>query len=158
MNRQALLLEQWKAASELHRQENELIWHRFNYFIAINVALTTSLAIVWFTAPTSQPNPNAHIGEAALSILGAVTSAIWAITQRRGQLYNRYRVAQARAAEEQLTIDNERVLTLYEKDIVQQGAVPVPWLAKWSTQTVVFWLAVVLALSWLTSFACFLIA
>jgi len=47
MDKEQLLLEKWKMASELHRHEDNVTWQKFNYFVTLNAALLTVLAVIW---------------------------------------------------------------------------------------------------------------
>jgi hypothetical protein len=42
-----LLLEQWKAAIELHKHEDILSWNKFSYFTTMNATLLGAIAYLW---------------------------------------------------------------------------------------------------------------
>jgi len=151
MNKEELLLEQWKIASELHRHEDNLTWNRFNYFVILNGIL---LSI--FSAISSGAAGN-HIDikrvSILLSVVGVLTSLIWFLMQVRGKLYHRYRNEQAKDTERQLLINGERVLTLYEVGLDKQQLFRIHPLARrlmfLSTHNVVLLLSLVAFALWL---------
>lgn len=72
MDRQELLLEQWKTASELHRHEDNLAWQKFNYFITLNGILVSAFGIVLSGSVTNQIDTK--IASIAISGFGAFVS------------------------------------------------------------------------------------
>jgi hypothetical protein len=151
MDKEDLLLEQWKLASELHRHEDNLTWQKFNYFIATNGILVSVLGITWSDIVTNRHDLKV-IG-VAISVFGAAISLVWSYVHKRGQLYQNYRIAQARDAERVLTIGGERILRLYEKGLNEQKLMSVRWLWRiMPTQDVVFVLALSLTIGWLALF------
>lgn len=155
MNKENLLLEQWRVASELHRHENNLSWQKFNYFIATNGVLISVLGAGWSMAARY----NVNIRPLGLVILfGAIVSFVWTAIQRHGQLYQRYRIEQAKKAEKDLKINNERILTLYEKGFNEQDLVKKPkFFGKIPTQSLMVTLGILLTIGWLILLGWFLI-
>lgn len=119
MDKEKLLLEQWKVASELHRRMDNMAWQRFNYFTAANGVLLAALgAIAASEAFNGSSTPCLlKVMTIAIPILGTFISSVWYFIQRRGQGYHHYRTLQAKRTEEALLIGNERVLNLYEKSL-----------------------------------------
>jgi hypothetical protein len=147
MNKEDLLLEQWKMASELHRHEDEHSWQRFQYYVTLTGILVSALGVIWGTTSIS---PTAReIAIRIISIFGVVTSLVFALIFKRSFMYHLYRVAQAREAEEALKINNERVLTLYEKKLGEQKLIRVAIFGRISTNDLVFYLTLMMTLFWL---------
>lgn len=147
MDKEDLLLEQWKMTSELHRHEDNLIWQRFNYFIAINGILLSVLIIAWSDFRADETI--LRIISAVLSFFGVVISILWVVILERGRLYQNYRIFQAKEAERALLIADERVLNLYEKSLNEQGLVNVSVLGKWRIQVVLNIFGGILIVLWL---------
>jgi len=121
VNKEKLLLEQWKVASELHRHMDNMAWQRFNYFTAANGVLLAALgAIAVSKASNGSSTPCLlKVITIAIPILGTFISLMWYFIQKRGQGYHHYRTLQAKRTEEALLIDDEWVLDLYEKSLNQ---------------------------------------
>lgn len=116
-DRQQLLLEQWKMASGLYRHIDNITWQAASYFIAIDGILLGVLGAVTTSAAPGRYASLLKVVLVAIPVFGALISWVWAVVQKRTQLYHSYRLAQARQAEEALIVDRERVLTLHEKSI-----------------------------------------
>jgi len=154
MNKEDLLLEQWKMASELHRHEDELTWQRFSYFVTLTGILASGLGLVWTTSSMSATS--FKVISIAISTFGVVISLVWSLIFKRAYMYHLYRAAQAKEAEQALQVNNERVLTLYEKGLKEQKLVRVSIFARFPTNDLIFFLALFVTLSWiilLVSFA-----
>ena len=147
MNKEDLLLEQWKMASELHRHEDKHSWQRFQYYVTLTGILVSALGVIWGT--TSISPAAREIAIRIISIFGAVTSLVSALIFKRSFMYHLYRIAQAREAEEALRINNERVLTLYEKKLGEQKLIRVAIFGRISTNDLVFYLTIIMTLFWL---------
>jgi hypothetical protein len=159
-DREQLLLEQWKMASQLHQHMDNMAWRRASYFVAVNGVLLGVLGIVVAEFTFSYRYP-LFLGAAfvAIPFFGALISWVWAVVQKRVQLYHGYRLAQARQAEEALTMDGERVLTLLEKTLNEQELgdpylkrfkpyLSESWVGKMRTQGLWFTMAIILATIW----------
>jgi hypothetical protein len=148
MDRQDLLLEKWKMASQLHRHTDNETWQKFNYFVGLNGVLLSVLVFVWSDSPSALDQTKVIVS-LLTSLFGAVVSLVWAITQKRGQHYQRYRIAQAKEAERALKIDGVQVLDVYEKDLNEQELVPVSIFGRLSTYVLVFYLAISTLAIWM---------
>jgi len=148
ITREQLLLRQWEVASELHRHEGSLAWQKFNIFIAVNGILLTVLAVVWSREHASYCA--LRVPSIAICFFGALTSIIWGLLQRRGQLYQNYRIAQAREAEGLILVEGDQVLNLYQKGLNEQKLVPPPRVCRFGTHTLVVLLSVVMGAVWLS--------
>jgi hypothetical protein len=100
--KQLLLLEQLKIASELHRHMDNMIWQRFNYFIALNGLLLSALTVIWFSTADKTPLGFGLAITAVIALFGGFVSFVWSKIQKRAQLYHRLRTIQARTAERAL--------------------------------------------------------
>jgi len=148
VNKEELLLEQWKMASELHRHMDDMAWQRFNYFIATNGLLLTALGAIGKDAFDQASTLPLRVLTIAIPMIGFLVSIVWSSIQRRGQHYQYYRCAQVRQAEEALRIDGERILSLYQKNLNEQNLIAVPKWAKLRTHSLMFWLALLFAGVW----------
>ena len=156
MEKNDLLLEEWKTASELHRHMDNMAWQALNFFIATNGALVAILGAVTISDKFGQNDHLPLIIAAAISLVGVIISLLWAFIQRRQQLYQYYFVALAKRAEENLKIDGERILTLYEKNLNEQDLIAVPKfkrylesrVGKWRAHSLVVMLGFSLAIVW----------
>jgi hypothetical protein len=167
--RDQLLLEQWKMASQFHLQMDNMAWQRAGYFAAANGALLGvlgSIASITELAEFIYRTPLLlRVMMAAIPLFGMLISWVWAVVQKRAQLYTHYRMAQAKRAEEALTVDGERILTLQEKGITDLGErdfqdLKDPYLDKFksylresclgkkSVHEFIFWTAIVLTTIW----------
>jgi len=119
MDKNYLLLEQWKMASELHRHEDRHSWQRFQYYITLTGILVSAIGVIW-TAKTidAEAIKTAFI---IISVFGAVTSFVFALIYKRSWVYHKYHIARAKETEEKLKVDDQRVLTLYEKELKLQS-------------------------------------
>jgi len=175
VDKEELLLEQWKMASELHRHMDNMAWQRFNYFTATNGVLLAALgAIAASEGFNGNPPPCLlRMMTIAIPILGAFASSIWYFIQKRGQGYHHYRGIQAKQTEEALKIDGERILNLYEKNLneyvesldEQDTTFPPKFkrylksrVGKWRTHSLIGVVAFSLAVGWLVLLAIFLYA
>ena len=157
MDKETLLLEQWKMASELHRHTDKIAWEGFNYFIATNGFLFIVLGAIVTSDSFKQRTPLPLIMTVAIPIVGMIASSLWGFIQIRQQLYQYYRGAQAKQAEEALKIDGQRILTLYEKNLNEQELISVAKfrryldspVGKWRAHSLVVVLAFSLAIVWL---------
>lgn len=154
-----LLLEQWKMAAQFHLHMDNIAWRRASSFVAVNGILFGALGALSVAASS----PYALLVKALLVatlILGSIVSWLWAVVQKRTQLYHAYRLAQARKAEEALTANGERVLTLHEKNLNEQEIddrylnkyrvyLRESSLGKQRTHELVFGFAVVLTAVWI---------
>jgi hypothetical protein len=148
LNNRDLLLEKWKLASELHRHEDNEAWHKFNYFVGLNGVLLSVLVVVW-SGPDSGYDKTKVLMSLLISLFGALVSLVWVFIQKRGQLYQHYRIAQAKEAERALTIDGVQVLDVYARDLNEQELVPIPTFGRLSTYVLVFYLAVFTLATWI---------
>jgi len=128
MDKEDLLLEQWKMASELHRHEDRLTWQRFSYFVTLTGILISGLGLVLTQKgvdPTTQ-----EFAMFLISLFGAIVSLTFLLIFRRAYYYHIYRIKQAKAAEEKLLKDGERVLTVYITglDFTNEGVEKFPLL------------------------------
>lgn len=146
MNKEDLLLEQWKMASELHRHEDKHSWQRFQYYITLTGILVSVLGVIWAT--TSINPGDKEVAIRIISAFGALTSLVFALIFKRSSMYHLYRIAQAKEAEEALKMNNERVLTLYEKELREQKLVRVCILGRIPTSNLVFYLTIIMTLCW----------
>lgn len=138
-----LLLEQWKMAVELHKHEDNLIWQKFNYFVAIHgILVSAMLILVSSTGTEVEPIVGKGIIAITASLFGFISSVAWFLIQYRGKLYQNLRVEQAKKVEKELKVDGEQVLTLYNEW---------PKSPKWSksAQGVALWLIGLFGLLWL---------
>lgn len=154
MDRNDLLLEQWKMAAELHRHGNEVTWNRFNYFIAMNGVLASAAAVVY--SSHTQDLVQVRLPLSMLFLFGSFVSWAWFLAHCRGEAYNRYRQHQAGAAEDALKIEGEQILTVYANGLEKQKLVDVPWVFKrWPGLTVY---AVIRVMSFVIAAVWFLLA
>jgi hypothetical protein len=163
MKKHDLLLEEWKMASELHRHMDNMAWQALNFFMATNGALFAILGAILISDKLAHDNLITLFIAVVISLVGLTISLLWAFIQIRQQLYQYYRGAQAKRAEEKLKIDGERVLTLYEKNLNEQDLITVPKfrrylksrVGKWRSHSLVVVLGFSLAMIWLVSFLFF---
>jgi Na+/melibiose symporter-like transporter len=163
MEKNDLLLEEWKMASELHRHMDNMAWQSLNFFMATNGALLAILGAVIISDKFTQDDLLPLVIAAAISVVGMIISLLWAFIQIRQQLYQYYRVAQAKRVEENLKIAGDRVLTLYEKNLNEQDLIAVPKFrrylesraGKWRSHSLVVVLGFSLAIVWFLSFLFF---
>jgi len=137
-------------ASELHRHEDEHSWQKFQYFITLTGIIISATAVVW-TSTSVSPNAT-KIAISIISGFGFITSCVFSLVFKRSQMFHLYRSAQAREVEENLKINNERVLTLYEKNIKEQKLIKVSIFGRVSTNDINFYLPLFFALCWLALF------
>lgn len=155
MKKKDLLLEQWKMAAELHQREDQLLWQRFSYFVALNGILISGLGAV-LTAKNATPNKQ-HLFLLVVSMFGSIVSLAFSSIFRRAYYYHVYRIDQADKAEEALKIRGERVLTVYIEGIDQKKvkANRFVWcFARPFTGNVVFALTLFIAVVWLSASVC----
>jgi hypothetical protein len=167
MDKADVLLEQWKVASELHRHMDKMAWQRFNYFIAINGLLLSTLGAIATSSAFNDKDPPLPLRVMTIAIpaFGTFVSLIWNLIQKRGQLYHHYMGIQARQIEEALRINGERVLNLYEKNLNEQELISVPKFkrylksrrGKWRTHSLIGSVALFLTVAWLLLLAFFLV-
>ena len=151
MDKKNLLLEQWKKAAELHQHNDNLNWQQFNYFLVLNGLLVTALGMIWRDdgSATTPAHLSQNMLSVLISLLGCVISAVWGLIQKRGQLYQNYRIEQAKKAEEDLRLADEQVLSLYAKGLNEQKLVDVPrWVKRYSVQNLILALALFATIVW----------
>jgi len=154
--KEELLLEEWKLASELHRHEDSLTWQKFNYYITLNGILLSVLCVVWSDFAVNPNNPNLRLVSAVICAFGALVSLVWFAMHKRGQLYQHYRIAQAKEIEKDLKIDGEQVLDLYAKGLNEQRLISIPRVFRCSIQNLVSCLALALMIVYSGLFIVFL--
>ncbi|MBN1678963.1 MAG: hypothetical protein JW966_01640 [Anaerolineae bacterium] len=111
MEKEDLLLEQWKMASELHRHEDNLIWQRFSYFVALTTFLVSGLSYIL----AKDPSKTGFLFVTLIfSVFGSIISFVFASVFKRAYLYHLHRIKQATEAEEQLQGDNKTILLVYQ--------------------------------------------
>jgi hypothetical protein len=156
ITKEDLLLEQWKMASELHRHMDNMIGQRFHHFVTVNGILLSALGVIWSRIAPGANQSTIVLASAAISGFGLVFSLAWCFIHKRGYKFHRYRKAQARRAEEQLIVDNGRVLSLYEKPLNKQKLIPVGIFERVPTYSIVLVLAILLTVMWLITMVYFL--
>ena len=119
MDKNDLLLEQWKMSIDLYKHEADLAMKKFNYFIAINGILISSFVYSWTFAAEKKEINFTPFG-VSISFFGIMINFIWMLTQYRGRIYQAYRVNQADQAEINLKINDERVLDLFKTKLEEQ--------------------------------------
>lgn len=168
MDKQDLLLEQWKAARELHQHIDDMAWRTLNYFVALNGLLISALIGLVVTLAASEIPSQVQASQlqtppvqvwsnlakplvaVVMPLLGAVISFVWWAAQGRLQGYHQYRQRQARQIENTLEeIREERTLDLYRVGLDEQKLVRVRLYNKIPAHTLVVWLAFSLTLFWL---------
>jgi ABC-type multidrug transport system fused ATPase/permease subunit len=161
MDRERLLLEQLKIASELHRHMDQMVWQRFSYFITLNGILVSALTLVW-SSDSSNDITLSLIATATIAFFGALVSFVWSKIQKRAQLYHSLRSCQAGRAEELLiesisnkstSVESQHMLKVYEKRRVEEHEeimkkIPCSRFGTTPTNTLVFNLAMFLAVLW----------
>lgn len=100
MDATSVLLEQWKALSELHRHQDGLIWQQFNYFTAFNIALLSGLALLWSQEPQLI---NAIALSKDIAVLGLIVGLAWLFAQGRQQAYQTHWFNQVKEVERRLS-------------------------------------------------------
>jgi hypothetical protein len=127
--KEQLLLEQLKIASELHRHMDDMIWRRFDYFIALNGLLLSALTVIWFSRADKTPLGLGLAITAVIALFGGFVSFTWSKIQKRAQLYHRLRTTQARTAERALIesvlnhadmTEDQWVLQIYVQRLLEQ--------------------------------------
>jgi ABC-type multidrug transport system fused ATPase/permease subunit len=159
-DREQLLLEQWKMASQLHQHMDNVVWRRASYFVAVNGILLAILGSIASVTAFMYGTPLLlRVILVAVPFFGALISWVWAVVQKRAQLYRYYRTAQAKQAEEALTVNGERVLTLHEKNLNEQELddpyldkfkpyLDESWIGKMRTHDLVSAIAIILTTVW----------
>jgi len=161
MDREELLLEQLKIASELHRHMDDMVWRRFSYFVTLNGILVSVLVFAWSNNSSNDIRIRLAI-TGGVALFGALVSFVWSKIQKRAQLYHCLRGNQARRAEELLieaTSDSKRPtelgedqqeLRVYGGRGVEEYRDVIPWSRFGTTSTLdlVFCLALSLAILW----------
>ena len=99
MDKDDLLLEQWRMASELHRHMDDIIWRRFDYFVGLNVVLLSALGYISHIETETWLKPVASV---LLPLLGIFVSDKWSRIHARGQQYHILRKLQAENRERAL--------------------------------------------------------
>jgi hypothetical protein len=146
MNKEDLLLEQWKMASELHRHEDNLTWQRFSYMVTINGVLASAVGIIWSTSTKLFNQRDAFI---LISLFGIITSLVFTFILRRAFMYQKYRITQAKQTEKKLLINDKQILNLYEFGLEEQKLIRVSHLAKFSTNNLISFLSLLFVLFWI---------
>jgi hypothetical protein len=110
------ILEQWKMAADLHKNEDKLTWQRFSYFVTLTGLLISGLGLV-----ISQNAGESETEEFAflVSFFGIIVSGIFVCIFSRSRFYQRYRIAQARTLEAEYWGDSKPTLLIYEKDGIE---------------------------------------
>jgi hypothetical protein len=146
MNREDLLLEQWKLASELQRHEDNLSWQKFGYGVAINGALLGAITI--------GPHENAPaLLRLIVPLVGAAVCGAWHLMQTRVALYQLHRTKQARCAEEQLNkLEGATVLSVYREGPEASGLYSI------GAQSLISYVPIFFVVAWLAVFVVFLCA
>lgn len=156
MQKEDLLLEKWKVASELHRHEDNLIWQKFGHYVTINGALIALLGVIWSGSIPAQHN-ELKFATIVLSIFALIFSVVWTLFQARGTLYQRYRIEQVKEAEEALTLGGQRILDLYKVGLNDQTLVTVSKWLKFSAQQVVIYFGWFVVVIWIGIFIYFMV-
>lgn len=107
-----LLIEQFKMAHELHKHEDNLVWQKFNYFIAVNGTLIGVLAATW-----KDLGHYPYFFPKLFSMFGVAISLGWLWVTARGLGYHAMRVKQARWAEDLLIGSTSHRLAIYRRDL-----------------------------------------
>ena len=159
-DREQLLLEQWKMASQLHQHMDNMSWRRASYFVAVNGILLGILGSIASVTAFMYGTPLLlRVMLVAVPFFGALISWVWAVVQRRAQLYRYYRMAQVKQAEKALMVSGERVLTLHEKNLNEQELddpylikfkpyLDESWIGKMETHGLLFVIAIILTTVW----------
>jgi hypothetical protein len=125
MDTTSVLLEQWKAISELHRHQDGLIWQQFNYFTALNIALISGQALLWSQQTTA---PNAVTISKGIAILGLIVGLSWLFAQGRQQAYQTHWFNQVKEIEFRLsTVDRAFHCTYHAKLSKSEYLSSPPW-------------------------------
>lgn len=81
---------------------------------------------------------------------GLVTSVVWFLIHKRGQMYHKFRAAQAANAERELRIDGDQVLNVYSATLKEQSSARIRWFyTTYSIHGLIGWLALFLVFIWL---------
>ena len=148
-DRNYLLLEQWKVTASLIEHQDDVSWRKLYYFITANGVLISILAIRWSTVIKIGGCSSSN-NIIILSLFGLIVSIVWTLVQRRGQYFQLYRINQAMKMEEELKINNERILTLFQYGLGKQNLVTVPWsVKKYGIQDLLVLLSFLITLFWL---------
>jgi hypothetical protein len=147
MNKNDLLLEKVKLASELHRHEDTLVWARFSHFLTFMGILISGLGLLQTSILPSLQGKGKAIS-IAISAFGVLTSVIFSLIFLKSKKIQRYRVEQAKEAGRALAIDGEQVLDVYNLELDEQKLVPVSSLSLISTYKLMLVLSLFMTLIW----------
>ena len=140
-----LLLEQWKAAIELHKHEDILSWNKFSYFTTMNATLLGAIAYLWSNKNTL----DFVVLGLLVSIFGFVVSIAWFLAQERGRMYQKYWIDRAKESEWLLLAQGESnpTLMLYSQRL--EGKYPdMRFWTKASTHIVIAVLSLCMSTVW----------
>ncbi len=149
MNKEDLLLEQWKMAAELHQNEDRLIWQRFSYFVTLTGILISGLGVA-LTAKTKDDDTQ-YLLLVVISMFGSVVSLAFSSVFQRAFYYHIHRIRQTAQIEKDLLIDGKQVLTLYQRGVDRKlvEANKIMWqFARHPTGHVIVTLSLLIAISW----------
>jgi hypothetical protein len=167
--RQDFLLEQWKAASELHRHMDQMAWHSLSYFAALNGVLLSVFSVVWSSKSLSIRGK--EIFSLGIAVFAALASFMWSKIQKRFQLYHRLRSRQANTKEkalrnltsDQVDAAEDECILIYDGKPVQEHKdvmddVPCSRWGRTPNHSLVFGLAIGLMIIWSLISAAILVA
>jgi hypothetical protein len=172
MEKEDLLLEQLKIASELHRHMDEMAWQGLSHLFMWNGILLSALGVVLASTPCCIRDASGNlkgmqlpcaIAACLVAILGATISIGWSFVQKRAQMYHRVRVAQAADAERALVelaahqseatesqplrvYPDKSPLEVYREEVDE---IPLKCFGKPPSHSVVFWIALAITVVWI---------
>lgn len=139
MDREQLLVEQWRLLSEIARHEDNLSWQKFGYGVVINGALLGALTI----SPTLLNAADSPV-RMLFPALGVVVCGLWHLMQSRVREYQKLRLEQAKEVETVLEGLMQHPFGIYRTVIPQRR-----WPYSLGAQALLTWIPVVCALLWL---------
>lgn len=157
LDRRSLLLEQWRAAAQLHRHMDRMAWQNLSYFAALNGALLSVFALI-LSSDSLCALLRCLLGF-TIALFAGSASLVWAKVHKRMQLYHRLRLQQATDKEKALveSMSDDMEVADIGSTLVYRGDKPVEDLvsnvscSSWgqtSNYTLVFRLAVALMSGW----------
>ena len=165
----ALLLEQWKTASQLHRHMDQMAWQGLSYFAAINGALLSVFSVILSSESLSIPLKG--ILGLCIALFGGSASLVWSKVHKRMQMYHCLRSHQTNTKEQalkELALDQAGAteagcMLVYDGKRVECHEVVRKRVPCWrwgeaSNYTLVFWLAIGLMIVWAIIFIIILAA